>query len=180
MPPPDKSNAGHRILGARGALRGSDDSLENILAQGLPDGAQCFVLAEQANFRLIKTCELAPDDHVVVKPVGPDAGRWVRETGLMGFALLNGGSQLGEDGVFGKYQTQQLAQFAMNGDTKVIYTGTVKRLALLGCLSSEADALPELNGTKIRGFCFLSPGDELLIRSTPRDGAVGALQIVLV
>ena len=160
-------------------LRGATDSLENTLSLNLPDGAQCFVLEEQANFRLIKNCELSPDEHVVVKPVGPDAGRWVRESGLVGYALLSGGTQLGEGGVFGKYTKQQLVQFAMSGEMTLVYTGTVRRLALVGGISSETDAQAEVNGDRAYGFRFLSPGDQILLSGAPREGAVGSLQVVL-
>jgi hypothetical protein len=176
----DKSNAGQRTLGARSVLRGAEDSLENILAMTVPDGAQCFVLEEQANFRLIKNCELAPDEHVVVKPVGPDSGRWVRESGLVGYALLSGGTQLGEGFVFGKYTSCQLVQFSMNGETTLVYTGTVRRLALVGGISSETDAQAEVNGEPADGFRFLSPGDQILLVGGPSAGAVGSLQVVLV
>lgn len=131
----DNSNAGQRVLQARKYLRGADDSLANIIGGGIIDGAVCFVIEKQANYRFLQSSTLAADEHgIVIEPVG-GVGRWVRETGTMGFALLNGGVPDAPNASVSnivRYASAQLVQFALENDTGiVIYTGAVTRFALL-------------------------------------------------
>lgn len=130
----DNSNAGQRVLQARSYLRGADDSLANIIGVGLPDGAMCYVVEKQANYRFVRGSALAPDDHdVVVEPVG-GGGRWVRESGTIGFALLSNGvpdaPEQSQVTNIVRYAKAQLVQFALEAETGIaIYTGAVARLA---------------------------------------------------
>lgn len=130
----DRSNVSHRVLNAVRTATGTKDSLENFIGLALVDGAQCFVTDEEANYRWLAKSVLAPDDHFVVKASGPsDQGRWVRESGLTGFAMLEDGEAIPNDLglVFGKYKTQQLVQFEMTSQETLVYRGAVRRLAML-------------------------------------------------
>lgn len=177
----DNSNAGKRVLGARKRLRGTDDSLANILGVGIPDGAQCFVIDEQASYRFLKECMLAEDERFVVAAAGPGSGRWVRESGLVGFALLTGGIpiDISNGCCFGDFRTKHLVQFAMNGIHRVVYTGTVKRLAIVNADVTDGFATLFLNGEIVRtGILFIETGDQFELRgSEPRGSA--ALQVLL-
>ena len=136
----DRSNAGERILGARKTTRGQKDALENIVSHGLHDGAQCFVIEEQANYRYVATSELPSDDKYIVSPVG-NRGRWIRESGLVGFALLEGGifQDVASDQlvVCSEYKKTKLVQFELGSDGSVAYIGTVPRVAALSAQVEE-------------------------------------------
>lgn len=129
-----KDNVGARHLSARQVTVGHSDSLVNTYGRTLPDGAQCWVVEEQANYRFLKSSELHADGTFVVMPVDGQ-GRWVREQGLVGFALLIGGKlaeakpeQL-EVRPFLGYQKSMLVQFAEMPDGRIIYTGRTPRMA---------------------------------------------------
>jgi len=137
----DLSNVGARLLGARRTVRGNKDALENIIGHAIHDGAQCYVIEAQANYRFLAQSELRADGELVVAPVG-NRGRWVRESGLVGMALLEAGATTARDEQmvvgFSNYTHSKLVQFEWDegpsvGPDKVtvVYTGTVPRLALL-------------------------------------------------
>lgn len=126
-----QDNAGHRVLSARRTLRTDpESSLENTFGRTLPDGAQCFVIEEQANYRLVHDCTLPEDDRYVVEPKGDKRGRWVRAEGLVGFALLEGGNQPQSKKEFGDYKYQKVVQFEVTPEA-LVYVGSVPRLAHL-------------------------------------------------
>ena len=55
------SAAQYRVLDPKALLTGADgDSLENVLIDPLPDGALCWVIAEEAMYRLAKFSLTAP------------------------------------------------------------------------------------------------------------------------
>src|SRR5882757_10916942 len=119
-----RDNASQRILSPRRDTGGHDDSLRNTYGRTLLDGAQCYVVEEEANYRFLRHSVLHADGKFVVETVD-HVGRWVRDQGLVGFALLDQG-QLHE-GSFRDYKKYQLVQFAINGDGRIIYTGAVPR-----------------------------------------------------
>lgn len=124
-----RDNAGMRILSPRRALRG-DESLVGTLGNTLLDGAACFVLEAQCNYRFLKHSVLHADGAYVVAPVD-GVGRWVREQGLVGFASLQCGKPTGGLLIFAGYTSQQLVQFAASPDGRIMYTGTVPRGAMI-------------------------------------------------
>ena len=116
-----RDNAGQRILSPRQATQGHDSSLDNTLGMTLLNGAQCWVIEEEANYRFLKHSELHPDGKFVVETVDHQ-GRWVRESGTLGVAIIRDN------------KPQLLVQFAMDG-AKLVYTGNVSRLACIAASS---------------------------------------------
>ncbi len=183
----DRSNAGQRILNSKRTLRGAEDALENYIGQALQTGCQCFVLDEEANYRFLSSSTLKPDgQHIVAPHTGP--GRWIRESGLVGFALLEGGKLT--NGVFGGYTYQKLVQFEMTPEA-LVYVGAVPRVAqLLGACHGIPVGLALLQGeTRLiasglgsaSGGAILHSGDRIQLRA--EGGAVsdepGSLQVIL-
>lgn len=200
----DRSNAGERTLGARKTARGHKDALENIVGHALHDGAQCFVIEEQANYRFVAGSELPESDKYIVAPLGK-RGRWIRESGLVGLALLEAGRLRHgpESGTFAEYKPQALAQFELLPDGGVRYIGTVPRVAFVAATASlgarallyiglinqgvviAAAADANLVDQACTGVVQLMPGDTLVLRARLRDGLVsegssGSLRVVLV
>lgn len=169
------------MLNARRALRGAEDCLENTFGRQIPDGAQCFVIEEQANYRLVHSCSLKEDDRYVVIPYGDRYGRWVRAEGLVGFALLEGGKATESKGVvtFGGFTYQKLVQFELTDDA-LVYVGSVPRLAHV---SASAGGVLILNitiptqgidrligeGHNPRVTMLIHPGDKLVVRVASVD-----------
>mgnify|MGYP001588543273 CR=1 FL=1 len=112
----DRSNPGQRILSARRTTRGPLDSLETLVGIAMVDGAQCFVVEEQANYRYLADSKLPADGTFVVAPLG-NRGRFVRESGLVGLALLEDGAlthnESGLTKIFTGYQQTKLVQFEL-------------------------------------------------------------------
>jgi hypothetical protein len=191
----DRSNAGQRVLNARGFTRDNGDSLENTIGSTLPDGAQCWVTEQQANYRFLRHSLLHADGTYVVTPID-GKGRWVREPGLCGFALLDGGVLHDDRPSFRSYTKQQLMQFALNGDGRAIYTGTVPRLAALGgscapgCGSVLVISITRDNkdahffrgsDERVTATAVLRPGDgvSLLVSTAPTVAVLASLEIML-
>lgn len=187
----DNSNVGQRMLQARSYLRGSDDSLANIIGVGLPDGAVCYVLEKQASYRFVKSSTLAPDEFgIVVEPVG-SVGRWVRESGTVGFALLSGGAPdapNAELSTIVNYGTAQMVQFALEKETGIlVYTGDVPRLASVFVYASS-EPLPVVSvnhgnhdqWTVTCGVTELKTGSRLRLTAEhrPRE-LVAGMQVIL-
>jgi len=133
----DRSNVSHRVLNTVRTTTGAARSLENFIGLALVDGAQCFVIEEEANYRWLAESTLVADGRFVVKASGPnEQGRWVRESASVGFALLeeaecaavnSSSSSLS----FSNYAHQQLVQFEMLDAATLVYRGRTKRLAML-------------------------------------------------
>jgi len=66
---------------------GNGQSLENIITNIFPDGAQCFVLENRSLYELDKESTATPDGVEVVQPIG-GPGRWIRMTLAAGAAPL--------------------------------------------------------------------------------------------
>ena len=186
-------NASQRILSPRRDTAGSDNSLRNTLGRTLLDGAECFVTEEEANYRFLKHSVLHADGKFVVEPVD-HAGRWVREQGLVGFALLDEGEL--HEGTFRDYKKTQLVQFALNGDGRVIYTGTVPRkafvvgrtgpqgfVALVATVSRDKETLhlAAQGGSQVFTVFVIRPGDaiSLNVAAVPEMSLPASLEIVL-
>jgi hypothetical protein len=167
-----RDNAGQRVLNARRKLRGADDCLENTFGRTLPDGAQCYVIDEQANYRLVHGCEFPEDEQHVVMPKGDKFGRWVRSEGLVGFALLEGG-KLDEVGFFKDWKYQKLVQFEMTPGA-LVYIGTVPRLALFSAYAMNLSVSVSLLQGEVRqvamgihkasasGIAMVHPGERIV------------------
>lgn len=198
-----RDNASQRILSPRKVTVGADESLENTYGRTLIDGAQCYVTEAEATYRFLKNSVLHADGTFVVAPVD-EIGRWVREGGTMGFALLDNGEPApGEACVsyIGKYADQQLVQFATQKDGAVLYTGAVPRMALvyglvaLGAAEAEHRTLSFRHGDRavgasaidaagygaVSGIVTLRPGHALRLAVTHVSLCVGKglLRIVL-
>lgn len=185
-------NAGQRILSARLTLRGDARTcLENTFGRTLPNGAQCYVVEEQANYRLVHGCTFPEDDRYVVVPAGDRFGRWVRAEGLAGFALLEGGKRVPNGVLFGDWSYQKLVQFEVTPEA-LVYIGTVPRLAHLSAsLSPSAPIRIELLQGEPRavtngGAALLHPGERIVLRRGPGGetqeeaaAEVASLQVVL-
>jgi len=187
----DTSNAGRRILNSRRTLSGKGESLENTIGRALQDGAQCFVIEEQANYRFLAQCTLPGDGRYIVVPQGDKFGRWVRENGLAGLALLEGGKP-GPDGIFREFTYQKLVQFEMTPEA-LVYVGTVVRLAHLSATVAAGSGVPcisivllqgearsvALGSGSASGAAILHPGESIVLEA-PNGVAVSAnLQVVL-
>src|SRR5262245_60996000 len=122
----DLSNVGKRFLNARRTCLGREDALENMAGLAIQDGAQCFVTVEQANYRFLKASQLDADGRFVVKPAGGH-GRWIRESGLVGFAMLEGGKLETDSQWFANYQQRDLVQFEESADHLALYVGSTPR-----------------------------------------------------
>jgi len=180
-----RDNASNRILSPRHSVDGHADSLKNTLGATLHDGAQCFVTGEEANYRFLKHSVLHPDGKFVVEPQDR-SGRWVRESGTFGVAVLRDGKF--QDGKVGGYQPQLLVQFAING-SKLIYTGSVSRLACVTASASMAFATSvhigsEKDTRKVLAtdvVSVINPGECVSIETTPPvdDDVTFALTVVL-
>lgn len=127
-------NADKRILNPRKTVLGHRDALENALGATLHDGAQCYVLAEQANYRFSLNGQLPIAPPYVIRPID-GKGQWVRESGLVGFAVLSDGRLDEQLCRFVEYQHQSLVQFEMQ-ENELVYVGAVPRLALLDASAS--------------------------------------------
>lgn len=190
----DRSNAGQRILNSKRTIRGAEEALENYIGHSLQDGCQCFVIEEQSNYRFLAASKLPADGkHIVAPHTTPQngPGRWVRESGLAGFALLESGTL--KEGRFRDYKYQMLVQFEMKG-SELRYLGTVPRAALFFGTSEEQVNVVLLQGELPRivaggkrgdqgaaGCAILHPGDRVVMcsdacESPPR---AGALQVIL-
>lgn len=164
-----RDNAGQRVLNARRVLCGAEESLENTFGGTLPDGAQCFVIEEQANYRFLQTCTLPEDGQYVVMPKGDKRGRWVRAEGLVGFALLEGG-KLDDAGVFGGWTYQKLVQFEVTKEA-LVYVGGVPRLAQFTAhIAGAQPSVILLQGTPRQvatesGAALIHPGERIVLTS---------------
>lgn len=190
------------MLGARKTTQGSQDALENIVGGGLHDGAQCYVIEEQANYRFVATSTLEADGKLVVTPLG-GRGRWLRESGLVGFAMLEGGTPRPEEGergwIFADYGASHLTQFTAEGDM-VRYVGKPPRLAhVYGAASLRVASQVEVfvvianqarivaaahlahsGNVSVAGVALIMPGDTLVLRARGAiDGGSGSLRVVL-
>ncbi len=192
-----RDNAGQRVLNARRKLCGGpDESLENTFGRTLPDGAQCFVIEEQANYRLVHNCAFPEDGQYVVMPKGDRYGRWVRAEGLVGFALLEGG-RIGEDDQFNEYTYQKLVQFEVTPEA-LVYVGSIPRLAHLSASAKNVAGLQVafLQGAQcaarevafgssdsVTGAALVHPGERIVLHAVRllRDSPVlnGSLRVVL-
>ncbi len=184
-------NASRRILSPRTTTQGHDNSLQNTFGRTLLDGAQCYVTGEQANYRFLHGSVLHADGKFVVEPVD-HSGRWVRECGTFGMALLkNGRVSPGDEELpmVGSYTQQLLVQFALNG-AKLIYTGAVQRIAyVVTSVTSPAGAVPvvviEREGEKLlmqpaEPMALLHPGDCISVHLSTTDiDARGSLTVAL-
>jgi len=135
-------NADKRILNPRKTVLGARDSLENTLGATLHDGAQCYVIGEQANYRFSMHSKLPLRPPYIIQPIDAK-GQWVRESGLVGFAVLSDGKLDAQSCRFTDYEHESLVQFEMQQD-ELVYVGTVPRLALIDAgatLSFEIDPL---------------------------------------
>jgi len=75
----DESSVALRILiRATADDPGSGDDLANLVTNELPDGAECFVIAERSVFRYRRYSSIAAVAGAVIAPNG-GGGRWVRE-----------------------------------------------------------------------------------------------------
>ncbi len=182
-----RDNAGQRVLNARRQLCGSETSLENTFGRTLPDGAQCFVIEAQANYRFVAQCTLPGDGEYVVTPKGDRFGRWVRAEGLVGFALLEGGKQ--QAGlIFSGYVYQKLVQFEVT-EGALVYIGSIPRLAHLsaGARGIDIDITLEqgkprviASGGSASGVALLHPGERILVRGRSEAADhVANLQVIL-
>ncbi len=167
-------------------LQGADASLENTFGRTLPDGAQCFVIEEQANYRLVHNCTFPEDGQYVVTPKGDRFGRWVRAEGLVGFALLEGGRPRGGCIVSG-YTYQKVVQFEVTSEA-LVYVGTVSRLAHLSADAQGADVcivLPQgspravASGKSASGAAVLHPGERIVVTTHSDIEGVVSLQVIL-
>jgi len=172
---------------------GAEGALENYIAHGLADGCQCFVIEEQANYRFLAGSTLKPDGKYVIASHTKGPGRWRRESGLVGFALLEGG-KLDEDERFTGYTYQNLVEFEMR-ESELTYIGTVTRLAVflgsttlakqlgIELLQGEARVVAGARSLKapghltVSGSSLLHPGDRIVMRARgPLEAATrGAL-----
>jgi len=183
-----QSNAGERILAPRKTLKGQRDALENLVGSPLHDGAQCYVQSEEATYRFVKDSKLEPDGKHVVSPIGGH-GRFIRESGPMAFAMLDGGVLDTSTKLFSGYASRQLVQFEEQ-DGSLIYVGRVGRIATcfgfaslaqgadlyLAHVTSQADrvavgtviaAAP--GGYSCSAMLGLMPGDKLSLRARGSD-----------
>jgi hypothetical protein len=122
-------NADKRILNPRKTVLGARDSLENTLGATLHDGAQCYVIGEQANYRFSMHSKLPLRPPYIIQPIDAK-GQWVRESGLVGFAVLSDGKLDAQSCRFTDYEHGSLVQFEMR-QGELAYEGTVSRLALI-------------------------------------------------
>lgn len=189
-----RDNASQRVLQARATTVGNADSLANTIGMTLTDGAQCWVKDREHNYRFLKHSVLHPDGELVISPVDGH-GRWVREAGLVGFAILQGGSRAGGHAAFSRYDKQHLVQFAVSPDGWVIYTGLVPRAAfahgsadaqvgigLLVCFATgQTEPYPGSAPNSAQALLLLSPGDRISLQTLSVSDlpAQGALHVVL-
>lgn len=200
----DRSTPGQRVLGARRTIAGADDALENLLGDGLHDGAQCYVIEEQATYRFVADSELPADGKFVVATIRK--GRFIRESGLAAFALLDDGSLGAHDGSmlgFGEYSHTKVVQFEVTESGGARYIGTVPRLATVHAWArvdfdrGQADLFVRLDNSKQliaassllqAGFTNVStvhlllPGDTLslgLRAAAAIESSRGSLRVVM-
>jgi hypothetical protein len=182
-----RDNAGQRVLNARRTLRGASECLENTFGRTLPDGAQCWVIEEQANYRLVHNCTFPEDERHVIVPQGDKFGRWMRAEGLVGFALLEGGKR-GAGLAFGDWSYQRLVQFEVTPEA-LVYVGSVPRLAHLSASANRGEPLDivllqgERRAVSSGSAALLHPGERIALygpAGTSEPGAVVAsLQVIL-
>ncbi len=162
-----RDNASLRILSPRQTTQGHDSSLLNTYGKTLLNGAQCYVIEEEANYRFLANSVLHADGRFVVEPIDR-SGRWVREGGTFGVAIIRDG------------KPQLLIQFAMDG-AKLVYTGNVSRLACIAAssapsgvhLSLEIERDKELlTFPAAEPMVVLNPGDRIGVRCAPVAGDV--------
>lgn len=185
-------NASHRVLSARSVLRSNEKGLENTFGRTLPDGAQCFVIEEQANYRLVHGCTLPEDDRYIIMPKGDKFGRWMRAEGLVGFALLEGG-KLNELGAFEGWTYQKLVQFEVTPGA-LVYIGAIPRLALFSAYAMNLSISVSLLQGEARqvamgvhkasasGTALLHPGERIVCMGGGPDehkNDPASLQVVL-
>lgn len=181
-------NASQRVLSARRTLRDNEHGLENTFGRTLPDGAQCFVIEEQANYRLVHGCTLPEDDRYVVMPKGDRHGRWVRADGLAGFALLEGGNQPEGTAWFRNYTYQKVVQFEVTPEA-LVYIGSVPRLAHLSASARDIPISIMLQQGKPRvvasgsgpsGAALVHPGERIVVAALgPVADPLASLQVIL-
>ncbi len=193
-----RDNASQRILSPRLVLRGREDSLENTLGRTLLNGAQCFVIGEQANYRFLKNSQLHADGVLVMAPIDGE-GRWLRESSTVGIALLENGRVVTRDDVsiVTGYESEQLVQFAKNGDL-LIYTGAASRVAMVFAsanLDAPCDLVLAVADDKklaplsrkfeapgfgsLVGSYPLVPGAQIALRTSSAVSGTGSLRIIL-
>lgn len=198
-------SADKRILSARRWLRGPRDALDNIIGLQLDEGTQCYVIEEQANYRFTSTCSLPVDGRFVVRPNGGN-GKWVRESGLSGFALLERGTVQVDPGIcdiamFGEFKEQQVVQFEQVKGA-VRYIGSVPRVALIFgsaelafdrgsaelyvSVDSQGVAIAQAHlatagSMAVSTMAMLMPGDSISLRARSKEHAsgTGSLRAVL-
>jgi hypothetical protein len=183
-----RDNAGQRVLNARRALCGQEECLENTFGKTLPDGAQCFVIEAQANYRFVANCKLPEDGEYVVMPKGDRFGRWVRSEGLVGFALLEGGKIVPDHWNFTDYTYQKVVQFEVTPEA-LVYIGSIPRLAHF---SAEAQGIEvEIllvqgaartigRGKSASGAALVHPGAKIVVNAKETAGSCAAsLQVIL-
>lgn len=182
-----RDNASQRVLQARATTVAHADSLTNTYGTTLPDGAQCWVRDRQHNYRFIKDSVLYADGELVVEPVDRQ-GRWVREAGLVGFAIVEDGMVPQGQAMFSGYAKQQLVQFALSADGYVIYTGAVPRPAFVrgSCDAAMVVGLllePATGGStaymqstnSAQAMLLLAPGDKLSLQTSSVTDLMPAL-----
>lgn len=151
-----QENVSKRILNPRKCIRGKEDALEGTFGKTLVDGAECYVIDKQANYRFLQDSELHADGEFVVMPVDR-CGRWVREQGLVGFAALRAGVP-NDELVFARYAKEQCVQFASSPDGTVVYTGAVPRGAVIVGQAHIAETALVLMVLPVGADSYVVPG----------------------
>ncbi len=149
-----RDNASQRILSPRQTTQGHDSSLKNTLGATLLNGAQCFVISEESNYRFLRHSQLHADGKFVVEPIDRE-GRWVRESGgTFGVAIIRDS------------KPELLVQFAIDGN-KLVYTGSVPRFACIMATIPQRPS-PSVEILRDRELLILPP-TEPLVRISPGD-----------
>lgn len=180
-------------MNARRVLCGGDEnSLENTFGGTLPDGAQCFVIEAQANYRYLQNCKLPDDGEYIVMPKGDRRGRWVRAEGLVGFALLEGG-KLNDGGQFSEWKYQKLVQFEVTPKA-LVYVGSIPRLAhftayawnlAVSVTLLQGDPRPVamgIAGASTSGAALIHPGERIVCMGAGQESDkndLANLQVIL-
>lgn len=187
-------SANTHVLPARRTASGHDNSLQNTQGARLADGAQCFVIDQQANYRFIKSSVLNADGTFVVAP-SDSHGRWVREQGLVGFAILQDGKVPEGSVQCVGYKEHLLVQFAVSPDGWVIYTGIPPRFAFVHGFATHGapglvvhragdgalEPIPGAHNNSVQASCLLQQGDRvsLQLAAVSTVSVVGGIHIVL-
>lgn len=92
----DESAVAFRILGPRDLVTGvtdTQDALENVQVDQLPDGALCWVTGSAAQFRWVRASTAVANGTTIILPAGQDSsesGRWLLEVAGGGGAATPG------------------------------------------------------------------------------------------